>query len=80
MSSSLSVEERYHQMEEVNLRNDSGFEAYLVGGCVRDTLLNLVPHDWDITTNALPEQVRAVFERFIVIPTGLKHGTVTVSC
>ncbi len=58
--------------------NDSGFEVYLVGGCVRDMLLGSVPHDWDITTNALPEQIIGAFEDFTVIPTGLKHGTVTV--
>ena len=55
---------------------DAGFEAYPVGGCVRDLLLGRVPGDWDVTTNALPEQVIELFER--VIPTGVKHGTVTV--
>lgn len=55
---------------------DAGFEAYPVGGCVRDLLLGREPGDWDVTTNALPEQVMELFER--VIPTGVKHGTVTV--
>lgn len=54
----------------------AGFEAYPVGGCVRDLLLGRVPGDWDVTTNALPEQVSAVFDR--TIPTGVRHGTVTV--
>src|SRR3990167_1893384 len=41
---------------------DAGFEAYLVGGCVRDLLLGLTPKDWDITTNAYPEQIQSLFE------------------
>jgi len=56
----------------------NNFEAYLVGGCVRDILLGTVPHDWDITTNAKPEQIISAFTGFSVIPTGIKHGTVTV--
>lgn len=55
---------------------ESGYEAYAVGGCVRDTLLGREPGDWDITTSAHPEEVKAVFGR--TIDTGLKHGTVTV--
>ncbi|MGA8943870.1 MAG: CCA tRNA nucleotidyltransferase [Thermoactinomyces sp.] len=55
---------------------DQGFQAYLVGGCVRDECLGKIPKDYDVTTNARPEQVMAVFER--TIPTGLRHGTVTV--
>ena len=57
---------------------DNGYEAYLVGGCVRDFLLKKTPNDYDITTSALPEETMAVFENDRVIPTGLKHGTVTV--
>ena len=53
-----------------------GYDAYIVGGCVRDSLLGLEPADWDITTSAKPEQVKALFPR--TIDTGLKHGTVTV--
>lgn len=56
----------------------AGFEAYIVGGCVRDTLLGREVNDYDITTNALPEQTMAVFPELKVVPTGLKHGTVTV--
>lgn len=52
-----------------------GFEAYVVGGCVRDSIIGKEPNDWDITTNALPTDVQNLFE---VIPTGIKHGTVTV--
>jgi tRNA nucleotidyltransferase (CCA-adding enzyme) len=55
-----------------------GFEAYLVGGCVRDSLLRRVPGDWDIATNATPEEILAVFAAYRTIPTGLRHGTVTV--
>ena len=58
--------------------NDGGFEAYAVGGCVRDSILGSEPHDWDITSSALPDQVLDVFSDFKTIETGLKHGTVTV--
>lgn len=54
----------------------AGFEAYPVGGCIRDLLLNRMPGDWDVTTSALPEQVISLFGH--VIQTGVKHGTVTV--
>ena len=57
--------------------NEAGFEGYLVGGCVRDMLLGKAPHDWDITTSALPEETMTLFAHF-AIPTGLQHGTVTV--
>ena len=58
--------------------HQAGWEAYLVGGCVRDMLMGLEPHDWDITTNALPQQVISVFSSCRVIETGVRHGTVTV--
>ena len=60
----------------LHVLEDHGYEAYVVGGCVRDSLLGRDPHDWDITTSALPMQVKALFRR--TIDTGLKHGTVTV--
>ena len=56
----------------------AGHAAYAVGGCVRDSLLGLAPHDWDLCTSARPEQVMAVFGEEKCIPTGLQHGTVTV--
>ncbi|MBO4878101.1 MAG: CCA tRNA nucleotidyltransferase [Ruminococcus sp.] len=56
----------------------AGYEAYLVGGCVRDQLMGRSVHDHDITTSAMPEQVMEVFSDCTVIPTGIKHGTVTV--
>lgn len=55
---------------------DNGFEAYAVGGCVRDSILGREPNDWDITTSALPGQVKKVFEH--TVDTGIQHGTVTV--
>lgn len=55
----------------------AGHEAYIVGGCVRDILMGKPPHDWDVTTSALPEETMALFDHF-AIPTGLRHGTVTV--
>ena len=55
-----------------------GYDAYAVGGCVRDILLGREPKDWDICTSATPEQVRACFFANKVLDTGLKHGTVTV--
>lgn len=58
----------------------NGFEAYMVGGCVRDGIMGRKCHDTDITTNALPEQIIDVFSGYKVIPTGIKHGTVTVIC
>ena len=56
----------------------AGFEAWCVGGCVRDALQGVAPHDWDICTNALPNQTIKAFKGYSVIPTGIKHGTVTV--
>ncbi len=56
----------------------AGHGAYAVGGCVRDSLLGLAPHDWDLCTSALPQQVMALFGEEKCIPTGLQHGTVTV--
>lgn len=62
----------------INLLQSAGFEAYAVGGCVRDSLLGKTPNDWDITTSAKPEDMKSVFINFHCIDTGIKHGTVTV--
>jgi tRNA nucleotidyltransferase (CCA-adding enzyme) len=62
--------------EIINTLEDAGFEAFAVGGCVRDVVLGRVPADWDITTSAMPEEVKALFAR--TIDTGIQHGTVTV--
>lgn len=56
----------------------SGFHAYIVGGCVRDSLMGKAPHDWDICTDAFPEDVIRIFGEENTIPTGIQHGTVTV--
>lgn len=60
-----------------NIEN-SGYEAFVVGGCVRDNLMGNAPKDYDITTSALPEQTEQIFAGYTVIKTGIKHGTVTV--
>lgn len=62
----------------LSLLNDCGFEAYLVGGCVRDTMMNKQPNDYDITTNALPEEIIACFHGYKTVLSGIKHGTVGI--
>jgi tRNA nucleotidyltransferase (CCA-adding enzyme) len=65
------------EVEEIILKlNKEGFEAYIVGGCVRDILMDRIPSDWDITTSAKPEEVKRIFPR--TYDTGIVHGTVTV--
>ena len=60
----------------IHTLQNAGYEAYIVGGCVRDAVLNKEPDDWDITTSAKPQEVKALFNR--TIDTGIAHGTVTV--
>lgn len=60
----------------INTLENAGYEAYAVGGCVRDTILGRTPQDWDITTSARPLEIKALFKR--TIDTGIQHGTVTV--
>ncbi len=60
----------------INRITEAGYEAYAVGGCIRDSILGRVPDDWDITTSATPQQVKQLFRR--TIDTGIQHGTVTV--
>jgi tRNA nucleotidyltransferase (CCA-adding enzyme) len=67
-----------HVTDLLTRLTQAGFSAYVVGGCVRDSLLGLTPHDWDICTSALPEQMQAVFSDLRTVETGLKHGTLTV--
>lgn len=64
--------------EALERLESAGHAAYLAGGCVRDLFRDVPPHDYDLTTDALPEETMQVFSGFPVIPTGLKHGTVTV--
>ena len=58
--------------------NECGYEGYIVGGCVRDSLLGKKPHDYDVCTNCTPDKMLEVFANFRTIETGLKHGTLTV--
>ena len=63
----------------LNKLREAGFEAYVAGGCVRDSLLGRTPKDWDITTAATPEEIKEVFKDYPIINNnGEKHGTVTV--
>ena len=62
-----------------NILKENSYESYIVGGCVRDSLLGLIPKDWDMCTNATPEQIVDCFkDKFKIIETGIKHGTVTL--
>lgn len=60
----------------LNTLKNNNYEAYIVGGCVRDSLLNIKPKDWDIATSALPEETMRIFRE--TVPTGIKHGTISV--
>ncbi len=62
----------------IDALENAGFAAYAVGGCVRDSLLGLTPHDYDLCTSATPEQIRGVFSAYQLVLAGEKHGTVTV--
>lgn len=68
----------YPVQECLSLLNESGYEAFVVGGAVRDMYLGRPVHDYDITTNALPDQMKQVFAAHRTVETGLKHGTLTV--
>lgn len=57
---------------------ENGYEAFMVGGCVRDSVLNLIPNDYDITTNAKPKEIMNIFKDYKIIDTGIKHGTVSI--
>lgn len=70
----IQVPERAKKI--MDILQDAGYEAYVVGGCVRDSILGRDPQDWDITTSAKPLEVKALFPR--TVDTGLQHGTVTV--
>ncbi|MEA4919572.1 MAG: HD domain-containing protein [Clostridiaceae bacterium] len=67
-----------YALEALNTLERKGYEAYFVGGCVRDMVRGREPCDWDISTNALPMQTIEAFSGFHIVETGLKHGTVTV--
>lgn len=65
-------------LEALEMLHRAGCEAWAVGGCVRDSLLGRTPHDWDITTSALPQRTMEVFAGHTLLPTGLQHGTLTL--
>ena len=67
-----------HAARAITLLEDAGYETWAVGGCVRDSLRGVDPHDWDLCTSASPAQMQAVFADARVITTGLRHGTLTV--
>lgn len=62
----------------LNILNKNNNSAYIVGGCVRDSLMGVTPHDWDICTSCTPEEVKRIFTGYRTIDTGIKHGTVTI--
>ena len=70
----IQMPDKVHKIIEI--LEAAGYEAYAVGGCVRDSILGREPNDWDITTSAKPEEIKSLFTR--TIDTGIKHGTVTV--
>lgn len=76
MGKTINIPDAPRQLMKVLL--EAGYEAYVVGGCVRDFLLGCEPHDWDICTNALPDQMKECFASYHVVETGLQHGTLTV--
>ena len=67
-----------HIVTVLKMLNEAGFEAFAVGGCVRDAMMGITPHDYDVCTDAETEDIKKVFDGFNVIETGIKHGTVTV--
>ena len=67
-----------HAAHAIRRLERAGFEAWAVGGCVRDSLRGAEPHDWDLCTSASPAQMKAVFADARVLTTGLRHGTLTV--
>lgn len=74
----MNIEVPAHALRVLNTLEQAGYSAYLVGGCVRDSVLDQRPNDWDVATNALPAQVMACFAEYSVVETGVQHGTVTV--
>ena len=62
----------------IDILNKNGFEAFVVGGCVRDSIIDLTPHDWDICTNAKPEEIKKCFANFNTFDSGIKHGTISI--
>ena len=78
MREKFSVTPPVYGVRALDILEQNGFEAWFVGGCVRDFLLGLSPGDWDITTSARPEEILRCFKEYRCIETGIRHGTVTV--
>lgn len=76
MNRQITIQMPKNAEQIIKTLTENGYEAYIVGGCVRDAVLGKEPEDWDITTSAKPEQVKALFRR--TVDTGIQHGTVTV--
>lgn len=74
--SNIDIETPENVSYIIDTLTSEGYEAYAVGGCIRDTILGLIPGDWDITTSALPMEIKGLFRR--TVDTGIKHGTVSV--
>ena len=62
----------------IDILTKNGFKAYVVGGCVRDSVMGRIPNDWDVTTDAAPEKIKELFSSFRTVDTGIKHGTVLI--
>ena len=73
-----AIEIPNHVQQAIERIERAGFEAWAVGGCVRDSFLGREPNDWDITTSARPDEIAAVFRDCRTIETGIQHGTLTV--
>ncbi len=78
MMKNLKIDMPVEVEAALNILKDNGYESYIVGGCVRDSILGVEPEDWDITTSALPSQIMECFKNYKMIENGLKHGTVAV--
>lgn len=76
--SDIKIKIPYQAEKVIDILEASGFEAYCVGGCVRDSLMGKEPSDWDICTSCEPENLKDIFSCYKIIETGLKHGTITV--
>ncbi len=77
-SESFAIEPPDPVREAIEMLEGAGFEAYAVGGCVRDSIIGRAPNDWDINTSARPEETARVFASYRTVETGIKHGTLTV--
>ena len=78
MKSKLKIKIPSGANEIIHTLQDKGYEAYLVGGCVRDSILKRPIHDYDITTSATPNEMLEIFKDKRIIETGLQHGTITI--